>query len=215
MKMPAVGISMIKHLTGKARSDLSTHVLRQIDATLEAAALIELVVSDGRNLDTASGKMRGVEHAGDRARADLVLALSSAFSTPIDREDLFRLSRSTDDVLDNLRDFLREVRLFSPEGLEPCRALLPPLSDGLRHLRDAVSSIQHDGTTVERSTLATRKAGTAIRRGYEEELANLFGLPITSETLKQRELLRRLDVVGLRLSEAADALADGWLKRGR
>lgn len=208
-------MGLIRHLTGRARADLSAHVLRQIDATLEAAALVEEVVQDPTLLGSVSDAMRDVEHAGDSARADLVVALASAFSTPIDREDLFRLSRSTDDVLDNLRDFLREVRLFEPADLTPCRPLLPPVSEGLRHLRVGVASIQSSGLLVDRSTMATRKAGTAVRRSYDEELANLFALPITSETLKQRELLRRLDVVGLRLTEAADALADGWLKRGR
>lgn len=208
-------VQRLRHLTGRGRADLAAHVLRQIDATLEAAALVEAVAGDVIALEVATETMRLVEHKGDRARADLVIALSSAFSTPIDREDLFRLSRSTDDVLDNLRDFLREIRLFAPEDLIPCRPLLPPISDGLRHLREGVISIGGNGITVDQSTLATRKAGTAIRREYEQELAHLFTLPISSELLKQRELLRRLDVVGLRLSEAADALADGWLKRGR
>lgn len=33
------------------------------------------------------------------------------------------------------------------------------------------------------------------------------------DTLKTRELLRRLDVVGLRPAEGADALLDGLIKR--
>ncbi len=205
----------LRNLAGRSMADLPAHVVRQIDATLEAAGLIEGVADSSIDLEVATELMQSVEHAGDDARADLIVALSSAFSTPIDREDLFRLSRSTDDVLDNLRDFLREVRLFGPDDLAPCRPLLSPVSEGLRCLRDGVASIARDGAEVAPSTLATRKAGTAIRRGYEEALANLFTMPVTSETLKQRELLRRLDVVGLRLTEAADALADGWLKRGR
>ncbi len=205
----------LRNLAGKSMADLPAHVVRQIDATLEAADLVEGVAASAIDLGTATEAMRSVEHAGDSARADLVVALASAFATPIDREDLFRLSRSTDDVLDNLRDFLREVRLFDPSDLSECQPMLSPVSEGLRCLRDGVASIATDGSAVAASTLATRKAGTAIRRGYEEGLAALFERPVTAETLKQRELLRRLDVVGLRLTEAADTLADGWLKRGR
>jgi len=209
------GLQLIRELTGRGRADLAAHVVRQIDATLEAAGLIEGVVGAAVPLDEAAIAMQSAEHRGDRARADLVEALATAFSTPIDREDLFRLSRSTDDVLDNLRDFLREVRLFAPENLTPCLPLLQPVHDGLAHLRDGVVSMGGDGVVVELSTLATRKAATAIRRAYEEALAELFTVPISQETLKHREFLRRIDVAGLRLSEAADALADGWLKRGR
>lgn len=38
---------------------------------------------------------------------------------------------------------------------------------------------------------------------------------VTPQMLKRRELLRRLDVVGLRLGEAADALADGAVKHSQ
>jgi hypothetical protein len=38
---------------------------------------------------------------------------------------------------------------------------------------------------------------------------------VDRESLKRRELLRRLDVIGLRLGEAAAAFADALLKRNR
>jgi hypothetical protein len=45
-------------------------------------------------------------------------------------------------------------------------------------------------------------------------LVDLFAADdVTMELIKRRELLRRLDVVGLRLIEAVDALSDGLLKR--
>ena len=58
-------------------------------------------------------------------------------------------------------------------------------------------------------------AAGQVRRLYQQKLAELLNEPLDNETLKRRELLRRLDVVGLRLGEAADALADGVLKRSR
>ena len=64
-------------------------------------------------------------------------------------------------------------------------------------------------------TLAARKAVGRVRRRYQVELARIFAEPLSPETLKRRELLRRLDVVALRLGEAVDALADGELKRSR
>jgi uncharacterized protein len=39
------------------------------------------------------------------------------------------------------------------------------------------------------------------------------GQEVTTEVLRRRELLRRVDVTGLRLAEAADALSDGAVKR--
>lgn len=53
-----------------------------------------------------------------------------------------------------------------------------------------------------------------MRMQYQQAMARLLAEPLTSETLRRREVLRRLDIVGLRLSEAADHLATAAIKRG-
>lgn len=136
-------------------------------------------------------------------------------TTPIDAEDMFRLSRSIDDVLDNLRDFVREVDLYQPQGLNFALPLSLTLVEGLACLRPAVQRLSGPRGKVRQATLATRKAAGQVRRLYQQQVAELLTEPLDNEVLKRRELLRRLDVVGLRLGEAADALADGALKRSR
>jgi hypothetical protein len=82
-------------------------------------------------------------------------------------------------------------------------------------LRPALEQLDGPRGKARQATLATRKAAGQVRRLYQQQLAELLTEPLDNETLKRRELLRRLDVVGLRLGEAADALADGALKRNR
>ena len=164
-------------------------------------------------MHTIAQRMREVEHQGDDARRDLIEILMSALNTPIDREDLFRLSRSIDDVLDNLRDFMREVKLFLPFDTSICAPLIPPLREGLLALKGALSGLDSKDSLVADNTLIARKAVNSVRQSYQLALASVFSTQLSNETLKQKEVLRRLDVAGLRLSEAADALADGWLKR--
>ena len=60
----------------------------------------------------AHERIAEIEQRGDAMRAELVTRLSGVLVAPIDREDLFRLSRSIDDVLDNLRDFVRAGRFL-------------------------------------------------------------------------------------------------------
>ncbi|MCL4508020.1 MAG: DUF47 family protein [Chloroflexi bacterium] len=200
-------------LSGHSSQVFSHYVVKQLRATTGAAELVREVVEGMTPVTEARARIKGIENDGDRTRGELVLALSRAFTTPIDREDLFRLSRSVDDVLDNLRDFLREADLFGVEDLTPCAPLLPPVLEALERLSRAAMLLTSLVPEVSLEALAARKAGNLIRRNYEEELARLFERPLTGELLKQRELLRRLDVVGLRIGEAADALADGYIKR--
>lgn len=205
--------SIFQDLAGGRQKVFSGLLVEQIDATIEAARLVDSVVTGRMPVGPARVEMSRVEHAGDDKRAELITELSRSLTTPIDREDLFRLSRSVDDVLDNLRDFLREAELFEPVSLELFAPVLVPVTKALVFLRRASSGLTKLTPEVSDLSLSARKASSAVRREYEIMLAGLFSSATSPEILKQRELGRRLDVVGLRIAEAANALADGCMKR--
>jgi len=186
----------------------------QAQAAVAATAVILAALRGETLSDDATARLLELEHDGDRLRGQLIREMSERIATPIDREDLFRLSRSLDDILDNLRDFQREYVLFRPGN--PA-LFVPPLeaaSLAVQQLGVAVAALRRDPAEISRRTIASRKAGNQVRRLYDVALGELFETELSMETLKQRELLRRLDVVGLRLREAADALADAAVKRG-
>jgi uncharacterized protein Yka (UPF0111/DUF47 family) len=188
--------------------------VRQLVGTIAAGARARVVAGGGRTPSEAHEKMAGIEHQGDLLRAKFVGKLAHVLVAPIDREDLFRLSRSIDDVLDNLRDFVREWDLFDVSTKDPYGALLEATTAALEDLHRAVRTIARDPKKLtSRTALATKKSANEIRRLYDEELARLFQRKLSMKVLKIRELLRRLDVVGLRLNEAADVLADAAVKR--
>lgn len=205
---------LLGDLFGRTEADIADALGAQVDAALAGAAIARAVADD----ESATGadareRIRAAERQGDERRAELVALLSSTLVTPFDREDLFRLSRSIDDVLDNLRDFVRERDLFAVVPGPGCAEVIDAVIAGLGHLHEAVADIPRHAGTVPLGALATKKASNQIRRSYQMAVADLLRGPVTDEMLKRRELLRRLDVVGLRLGEAADALADGAVKR--
>ncbi|MGD0985768.1 MAG: DUF47 family protein [Acidimicrobiales bacterium] len=204
---------LVRDLSGRTQHLFAELLVEQLDATIEASRLVDEVVRGHLGVPAARAAMTRVEHAGDSKRAQLIYELSRCLTTPIDREDIFRLSRSVDDVLDNLRDFLREAELFEPVNLQPFRRVLPPILEALTCLRTASAALVKLSPEISLQTLAARKASNSIRKEYEIVLAGVFINSADSEVLKQRELVRRLDVVGLRIAEAANALADGYIKR--
>ena len=184
-----------------------------VDATLEGARLVERAVRGEVSWEAARTEIIDVEHRGDASRRELILELSTAIVTPIDREDLFRVSRSIDDVLDNLRDFVRECDLFA---IQDGAAMLPVVNaivEAVGGLRGAVVVVADAPRQVGPRALVAHKAANQVRRSYDAALAELFGGELVMEVLKVREVLRRLDVVGLRVAEAADALSDAAVKR--
>lgn len=85
--------------------------------------------------------MRDLDHAGDIARAWLITELATVLSTPVDVEDLFRISRSVDDVLNNLRDFVQECDLYHPASLDFAHPRTETLRQGILALRPAINQL--------------------------------------------------------------------------
>jgi uncharacterized protein Yka (UPF0111/DUF47 family)/anti-anti-sigma regulatory factor len=181
----------------------------------EANAACRLARSVVRGeVDSAEARrlVAGIERRGDAMRSALVSRLAGVLVAPIDREDLYRLSRSIDDVLDNLRDFVRQWDLYGFEKKSAFAELLDAAARAIGDLELAVQAVAKDPKDMK-SALAAKKSANQIRRLYDLELGRLFRGELTMEVVKRRELLRRLDVVGLRLNEAADRLADAVVKR--
>ena len=207
-------VKLIRDLAGGTDRRFVDLLGRQLQATLEGSALACRAVARDLTWDQARSFMTEIEHRGDELRGQLVRELSTSLVTPIDREDLFRISRSIDDVLDNLRDFVRECGLFDVKDTTRLRPVLDAVVDAIRQLQAAVEVIAVARQEIGRRALTARKASGQIRRQYDTQLAMLYQQGLTTELLRERELLRRLDVVGLRLGEAADALSDAAVKRG-
>ena len=180
-------------------------------ATRDAVDTARSAVSGDVPTAVARRRVGAIEHEGDRRRAELIAILSGTFASPIDREDLFRTSRSVDDVLDNLRDFVREHDLFELGPQPLLLDVLDAVADGVEELYIAASAISEDPRRMRAASLAARKNHIRVR--YQLAMVDLLSGDVTAEMLRCRELLRRLDIIGLRLGEAADALADGAVKR--
>jgi len=206
---------VVDDLLGRSEQHLVALVADQISSAATGALLARSMVVGEVSPAEARASMAEVEHHGDQQRAKLVAALSASLTTPIDREDLFRMSRFVDDVLDELRDFVRESDLYELPDQASVAPVLDALVGGLTALQDALRQTVMRTSAAGISTLAAKKAGSRVRQLYQLELAELFRRPLDVELMKRRELLRRIDVVGIRLGEAADALADGIMKRSR
>jgi uncharacterized protein len=198
---------------GGAATPLVSILEGQLAETIAACRLALAVAAGTADPSAAHDEMAEIEQRGDTLRNDLVVKLAGVPVAPIDREDLFRLSRSIDDVLDNLRDFVREWDLYGIAPTDTYLGLLDATATGVDDLRGAVQTIDRDPRDTSQAALVCKKSANEIRRLYDEQLGELFRGELTMEVLKVRELLRRLDVVGLRLNEAADVLSDAAVKR--
>jgi uncharacterized protein len=197
--------------------DLESLLQRQLESARAAAEVARTIFRDGGDTAAARRRVATLEHQGDEARSRLVTTLSSTLAPALDREDVFRISRAVDDVLDNLRDLVRQWDLFRMEPSRHFDPLLAGILAALQELYTALSLARRPTREMTSAALRARKASNRVRHAYGDAMAALLagppGTPTTVGALRAGELLRGLDGIGTRIAEAADVLTDAAVKR--
>lgn len=81
-------------------------------------------VNSRTELMTLRDEIKGLEHVGDEITHKIFEELNLSFITPFDREDIYELTKSMDDVLDLIDHVADLLVLYQIDRLEPEVALL-------------------------------------------------------------------------------------------
>ncbi len=157
-------------------------------------------------------KLTLIEKEADEVRRILIAELNKSFVTPIDREDIFALSRSIDDVVDYAYSTVSEMDVLNVEPTSFMVRMTSHLKDATYELYMAMERIaEHPAVAAEHSQRA-KAMETRIENVYREAIADIFGGPEdvhhVFEMLKRREVLRHLSNAADRVDEAANLIAD-------
>jgi len=172
---------------------------------------------DGQD-GVAAAELINKEKEADEIRRILIFELNKTFITPFDREDIFALSRTIDDVLDYAYSTLNEMEILKVRPTTYMQRITSLLRDAAFELLQAVDRLQdHPGVANEHAQRA-KALENRIEDVYREALADLFsGVEDTKhivKMLKQREVYRHLSNAADRGDEAANVIADIVVKIG-
>lgn len=184
---------------------------RQIEAAIAAAELANEVCSKEAEPAKSRRPMKSLRHEAHDARGKLLSSMAAAITVPLEREDLFRASQSIETVISDLRDLVREMTWWELEGGSWSKNALQPAIASLTELSSGIEA--RDASVIEDHFREAKKHASELRRAYQRGLTAIFSDDLTMTTLKKREILRRIDFIGLHLHTAADALLTGMIKR--
>jgi uncharacterized protein len=74
--------------------------------------LAQLVAADPADRPALAKRVKDSEHAGDELTHEILVKVNSTFVTPFDREDIYRLTSSLDDVLDFVEEAADRIVLY-------------------------------------------------------------------------------------------------------
>jgi predicted phosphate transport protein (TIGR00153 family) len=160
----------------------------------------------------ASALLSSKEKDADEARRILIDELNKTFITPFDREDIFLLSRTIDDVLDYAYSTVSEMEILKVEPTNFMQSMASILRDAAYELLMAVDRLEnHPGVANDHAQRA-KSLENRVEEVYREALADLFGgaedIQHVIKMLKSREVYRHLSNAADRGDEAANVIAD-------
>jgi uncharacterized protein len=139
---------------------------------LRAAGLLEEMLRDFPDRRDLARDILICEQDGDRITHDIIQRLNQTFVTPIDREDIYSLASSLDDVVDyteEVADYLGLYRIEAP--MEQAQALAHVLHAAARQISEAmprlrgfkdishytveINRLENDGDRITREAIAS------------------------------------------------------------
>jgi hypothetical protein len=175
---------------------------RQTEITVDG---MQALVAWAGGDQAAERRLRDCEHAADDAKRELREALTEALTTPLDREDLFELSRGLDDALNGAKDTVREASVMGVAPNAAIGAIAARLAQGTEVLATAFDALAAGDS--ERATIqadAAVKSQRKLEREYRRAMSDLIAVDDLREVTARRELYRRL----ARTSAALVAVAE-------
>jgi predicted phosphate transport protein (TIGR00153 family) len=195
----------------KPRQDKFLELLiQQAETTLQGMDALELYMKKCSEKHAAS--VVQAEKDADEVRRILIDDLNRTFVTPIDREDIFALSRAIDDVMDYAYTTVEEMRIFEVEPNDFLQRMVSLLQDAVTEIHLAMMRLKENPGVASEHASRAKALENRVERVYREAVADLFSGPediqhVTS-MLKLREIYRHLSNCADRGDAAANIIHD-------
>ena len=159
---------------------------------------------------------RQVEKEADEVHRILVHELEDSFVTPLDREDIFALSRALDNFIDYVYDTIEELEIFELAPFTAVSELADLLLEMARELHLTMERLIDHPRVANEHARRVKKLENQVEHAYRQSLATLFKGPEDTEhimhMLKCREVLRHLSNAADQGDKAADIVMDIGVK---
>jgi predicted phosphate transport protein (TIGR00153 family) len=185
-------------------------IVEQAALTLEGLDLLKKYM--GAKEHEVAEELTMKEKEADEVRRILIDELNRTFVTPFDREDIFTLSRTIDDVLDYAYSTVSEMDILNVTPTSFMQRIASLLRDAAYEIHLAVQRLEaHPGVAIDHAQRA-KALENRVEGVYREAIADLFSGPEdvhhVVEMLKMREVYRHLSNAADRGDEAANVIAD-------
>ena len=119
-------------------------------------------------------RVRALEHVADDLKHRNMHILNSAFSTPMDREDLYDAMAGIDHIINFAKTTVFELRVFEIEPDKTMQKLANELKTGVVALRDGFALLDKNPVEAQPYARQARKCERKMKKIYRWGLVDLL-----------------------------------------
>lgn len=185
---------------------------RQCEITSRSISLL-LKYIDNRDRELAE-QIELCEKDADKVRRSLIDYVENSFITPLDRHDLFALSRIIDDITDKIKDLKDFLIFFQYRPTNKNTEILRLIDASIYALTCAMNEWSHDRIEHFWDYLVrAKKNENQVKRLYWEGINDLETQKLSlKDVIIQREFSKDLNSLANKIGKAADRISDIKIK---
>jgi len=209
-QLPASILARIKNIFRKRPDQFITRLTEQ--AAMTITAMNGLLDYMKKPSDKNAQRIHQIEKDADEIRRILIDELNRTFVTPIDRQDIFALSRAIDDIVDYADSTTIEMEVLAVKPNNYLMQMTILLRDAAEEIRLAIERIELHPTVANEHAAKAKAIENRVESMYREAVADLFRGPKNVDhvvdMLKLREIYRHMSNAADRGDEAANIIGD-------
>ena len=194
----------------KREADFYELLLSQCEKTVQGCQSLVRFLDD----DSPPDDLLRLEQEADDIRRILIDELNQTFITPMDREDIFMLSRAIDDVLDHAYNAVKEMEVFEVQSNEFLFKMAELLLKGAEELLNAIKHLKKNPNVAVGYVVRAKGLENEMNDAYLDALKQLFSGNNVRLMLSYREIYRHFNRSADTVDEAANIISDIVVKMG-
>lgn len=201
----------MKFFKRKKKSNRFVELLvHQADYTVQGMEVLKQYIKEPD--DTLAERLSHIESEADEVRRILIDELNRTFVTPFDREDIFALSLTIDDILDYAESTVDELVMLKVAPNPYLERMITLLTDAAMEIYRGVLRLEDHPNVANDHAVRAKALENRVESVYREALADLFKDPKDLDDvmgiLKLREIYRHLSNAADRGDQAANVIGD-------
>jgi uncharacterized protein Yka (UPF0111/DUF47 family) len=180
-------------------SEQNLKVMHTVDLLVEYMEQDGPAVADALKLDV---------HEADLIKARNLHELNDAFSTPIDREDIYRAIMALDEIVMYCKTTVHEMDVLGVPPDAFMRDISHCLKEGVEALSSGFAKLATTPAAAAHDADAARKAERRAEKQYRIALSTLFEGTDYVSMFKRREIYRHLTNAAHHMAQCANTLHD-------